>query len=865
MRKPLRLRSIRAGLTSLALCVISQTIAPAASAFVWPNVPDQIARALQSGDVSERRLAAQRLHELPPEMAVKLVQLAMGDPDTEVRVLGAEAAIALKVARAGELVIPWLSENDPRLRLAACDAIRAAPTDHSVAALGRVLDDADMHVRVAAAAAMGASGLPDAVAPLLRHLDDTAPEARAEVARALGRIGDSRAVVPLIGKVQDSVGDVRKVVARALGDLGDARAVSSLMLALTDTSMEVRLAAVESLGKIRSDEATPAVTALLDLQDAPDPNQYGGYRAPQVQTSVGAAEVRAAAVKALGRIGSDSAVKALVGSLSKEEPSSAKSPVRDALVEAGKPAVTALVALLGASPSTNAAGGAALVLGALKAPEGQDPIVRGMQRGTVPLRQGLRALAMLGSETALPAVLEQIEDADPAVRMEAIRTASSLLDPTHPDGRAVDPAREALKDAATPMEERIELVKMLGRTGAARAQEVLLPLVKAKSLGLRLAVIEALGVLRVGSAAVDEALLSAIDDEQPEVRQKAAMALARVATGAAAPKLYERLSVAAEQDRGALGIALSGALARCTDDKVAEKIAQSIASAPDIARDALIEGLGRMPGAGASKALGAIGAGSVDDRRKVAEALGGHPEAQASLVKMLADVDAGVRANAVWSLGAFAKKDAIASVLPLLKDPDVAVAGNAAAVLGRIAARAGAAVATGADRDNAAKDVTAPLCSATSDTRAYVRANALEALSLAGVACETRVADDLLARDASEAVRLAAADYLNRAAQSNVPDAEQAKRALSRCTSEEKNATVSARCAKGLPKASATDDLVVYVVPDTRSAPAARSPFTLVRADGLLRMGVSDRRGELYERDAPRGTVRLGVPPSLAR
>jgi len=829
-------------------------VAPVAPAFVWPNVPDQISKALQSGDVNERRLAAARLHELPAEMAVKLVQLAMADPDTEVRVRGAEAAIALKVARAGDLVIPWLSENDARLRLAACDTIRSAPTDRSVVALGRVLDDPDTHVRVAAAAAMGASALPDAVAPLLRHLDDVAPEARAEVARALGRIGDARAVVPLIGKVQDSVSDVRKVVARALGDLGDVRATSSLMLALNDTSMEVRLAAVEALGKIRSDEATSAVSALLDSQDQPDPSGYSGYRgAPAMTASVGSAEVRAAAIRALGRISSDAAVKALIGTLSKDDPNLGKSAARDALVEAGKPAATALVALLGSSPSINAAANAALILGTLKATEGLDPIVKGMQRGTVPLRHGLRGLAAMGSPTAPPSVLEQIDDSDPAVRMEAIRTAALLLDPAHPDGRAVDPAREALKDAATPMDERIELVRMLGCTGAARAHDVLLPLAKAKSLGLRLAVIEALGTLRAGSADVDATLLEALSDEQADVRQKAAMALARVGTGASAVKLLERLNVAAEQDRGAIGIALSGALARVTDATFAAKVAASIPSAPDIARDALIEGLGRMPGAAASNALATIAAGTVDDRRKAAEAFAGHPEAAATLAKLLRDADAGVRANAVWSFGAFAKKDSLATLVPLLKDPDVAVAGNAAASLGRIGAR-----------DDGAKEIAAALCPATLDTRSYVRANALVGLSLAGAACETRVADDLLARDASETVRLSAATFLWRAVAAG-KDEGAAKRALSRCTSEEKNATVAARCAKALPRSTATDDLVVYVVPDTRSAPVSRTPFTLVRPDGLLRMGVADRRGEVFDRDVARGVVRLGVPPSLAK
>jgi cellulose synthase operon protein C len=38
-----------------------------------------------------------------------------------------------------------------------------------------------------------------------------------------------------------------------------------------------------------------------------------------------------------------------------------------------------------------------------------------------------------------------------------------------------------------------------------------------------------------------------------------------------------------------------------------------------------------------------------------------------------------------------------------------------------------------------------------------------------------------------------------------------------------------------------------------------------VRADGLLRLGLADRRGELFETGAPRGVIRLGVPAALAR
>ncbi len=884
----------------LVVAASAAALAPGeAAAFLWPNVPEQIARALTSGDVSERRLAATRIGELAPETAIGLIQKGMSDPDVEVRLALAGAAVRFRMPRAGDLVIEWLGEGDARLRLAACDVIRAAPTDRSVVALGRVLGDPDPHVRLAAAAAMGAAGLPDAVSPLLGHLDDTAPEVRAEVVRALGRIGDTRAVVPLIGKVQDSVPEVRRATARALGELGDARAVSALILALQDASQDVRVEAVSALGRLRSDEATSAIADLVEASPA-GTSAFLGARPTDSGTSSN--DVREAALRALGRIGSDAAVKVLLAALAKDDPAAPRSAVRDALVSAGKPAVTpapaaalapaaapapaappggaasapkgpalpALVAALAAAPSANTAAGAALVLGELKAREGLPAIVRGMQRGVVPLRHGLRALGALGDPAALPSVLELLGDVDPSVRREAIRAATALLDPARPDGRAVDPARALLVDPATPPDEKLALVQLLGRTGSPRAQEVLLPLAKARSAPLRLAVIEALGAARAAGklgAAVDAALLEALDDESADVRLRAAVALSRVAGPTIARALLERLTVAAEQDRGALGIALSGALSRVADDPkdgsgkgLAHDVAAAIASAPDAARDALLEGLGRMPGQAAGAALARMAsAAPIDDRRKIAEALAGHPEAAAALRKLAGDPDPGVRANAVWSLGAVGDDSAALPLLqPLLKDPDAAVAGNAAGAIGRIAGRAGQPARAAA-----------ALCGALADARPYVRANALAGLTVARARCDGAAARDLLARDPAEAVRLAAADHLAQGG------ADADRRALARCAGEDRNASVAVRCAHAAPPRalpSGAEDVAVFVVPfdagrggSARDAPVPRAPFALVRADGLMRLGVADRRGEVFERGAPRGPLRLAVPAPLVK
>lgn len=851
-------RGARRGLKGLAAAALAALVIGGAggeaAAFVWPNVPEQIARSLTNGEVTERRLAAQRLGELPPETAMKLIQQAMGDADVEVRLRVAQAAINLRMPKAGDMVIGWLGEGEARLRLAACDVIRAAPTDRSVVALGRVLGDPDPLVRLAAAAAMGSAGLADAVSPLLGHLDDPSLEVRAEVARALGRIGDGRAVVPLIGKVQDSASEVRRAVARALGELADLRASSALMLALQDSSQEVRIEAVTALGKLRSDEATLPIAPLLEGGDAAEGSPLGSFGARSA-SGAGASEVRAAALRALGRIGSESAVKILVAALAKDDPSAQRSPVREALVTAGKPAVPVLVSTLSGSPQPNAAAGAALALGSLGASEGLEAIVRGMQRGVVPLRHGLRALAELKDPAALKAVLEMLSDADPRVRKEAIRAASALLDPNRADGRAVDPASAALADPGAAADEKIELVRLLGRTGSERAAGVLLPLAKTKSVSLRLAVLEALGTLRVSSPAVDAALLSAIGDDSAEVRLKAAAALARTAGPGTAAVLLDRLTVSAEQDRGALGLALSGALARANNPALAARVVASLAPAPDVARDALIEGLGRMRGAAAGQALEKLTGSAIDDRRKVAEALAGYPASVAALRKLAADADPGVRANAVWSLGAAGKRDAIGQVAALLKDPDAAVAGNAAASVARIAAREG---------DGAlAKEA---LCAALADPRPYVRANALAGMSLAGTRCEAASARDLLARDPAEAVRLAAADHVGRAVLRAGDKADPAdKRSLARCASEDRNATVALRCSKATPVPTQADDIGVFVVADAGSSPAPRAPFALVRADGLVRLGTTDRRGQVFELAAPRGPVRLAVPAPLIR
>ncbi|MFO0612010.1 MAG: HEAT repeat domain-containing protein [Polyangiaceae bacterium] len=853
------------------VAALALSFATSAQAFVWPNVPDRIARALESSDASERRTAAQQIRDLPSELAEPLVKKALADEDDQVRIAAASAAVLFHLKGIGDTVIPWLSETDSRLRLAACDVILVSPSPRAVQALGRVLADQSPLVRIGAAHAMGASGSADAVSPLLGHLDDSAPDVRAEVASALGRLGDGRAVLPLVSKIRDAAPEVRRRVARSLGALGDARAVSALILALSDTSTDVRLESIRALGLLGaaagasstsgtdgSDEATLALTPLANGSA----DSLDGAAAPTTESNLA---VRQAALEALGRIGSPRAIGVLIAALEGDRIEAFRTPAHDALVAVGERAIKPLVAHLDGSPTPTSAAGAVLALGDLRAADAVVPIIDGLQRNVVPTLAGLRALEKLRDPRSLPAILELIDSPDPKVREASVAAARGVLDPKSPDGRAVEPIQSALQ-SATDVDERVALVELLGRTGAERVLKTLVELSSTGSTPVRRAALTAIGTLGVPSGEADAALLKALDDEEPRIRADASVALARVGSADIAGDLLKRLVEAAEQDRQALGVALSGVLSRTSSDAIAKAAGAAVTSAPDTHRDALIEGIGRMPAPAAVSVLGEVAKGPPDDRRKVAEVLGGQPKATALLLELTKDADPSVRAAAIWSLGKVGGAGDVAAISGFVSDPDVDVAVNAAGALGRLAPRLGDAAAI----ESALR---APLCAAISDRRAYVRANALASIraaidSGAAFGCDGSALVDVLAQDSSEIVREAAARTLRALQLAAGAAADPSiKAALGRCSSDDLVATVADACDRSplfKPKSAQRFDLAIFVVPDGKELPVPRAPFTIVLPDGALRAGVSDRRGVAFETGIPDGTVQLGVPAALA-
>ncbi len=826
--------------------LVTLTLASSARALVWPDVPERIERGLLSPDPASRRTAARELSTLGASRATPLVLKAMSDSDVEVRLAGAESAVRLHIAPATDVALQWLGERESRLRIAACDVANAIPAARAVPPLARALGDADPLVRAACADSLGAQGSPDAVAPLSGKLDDPTPAVRAQVARALSKLGDPKAVVPLVGKVQDSVPDVRQAVVRALGDLGDPRATQALLLALRDTVAEVKVEALAALGRLRAPEAASAI-APLALERNP--------------------AVRQAALVALGRIASPDAVRALMRALGTQDDGAGtleRTSVRDALVSAGPAAVTELTALLDRPVPAAVATSAAWVLGELRATRSAPAIVAALRKGTLPAAPALRALAGAGSAEQVPVVLEFVADPSPAIRDEALRAATALLDPSHPDGRAVEPLAATLRAPRTSPGERAAVATLLGRTGAPRAATELAGLVGSKDAALRLAAIDALGALGGASAepargdgVADDALMPLLADTDPAVRLHTSIALAASGGLKARTALLTKLDGGDEVDRYAVLAALGGVLSRYPDEEATARLFKELAVAAGPERDAVIEAAGRARLPSVLRALGdAAVKGNADDRRAIAAVLGGHrgsPVAIALAKSLASDTDGSVRAQAAFTLGTIADSAVLPQLVALARSGDADVATNAAGGIARHAAFAGA---------SGQANVAAVACTMLADGRATVRANALVALAFAQARCgDGRTERKLLAEDPSDLVRSAAARALAGAT------ATDDRVALDRCVSTDRSAEVARLCRPRTATASAAAPrppraVTVFIVGETGAAARPRAPFLLEYEGGILRAGVADRRGATFEALAPAGEVSLRRAPS---
>lgn len=343
---------------------------------------------------------------------------------------------------------------------------------NTLADLLEALTDPDDATREEAAQALVGQADPSATEALIEALQDEFWSVRYFAGHALAKIGGPRVVEPLIPMLGDSIKECRDGAVDDFVTLG-APAGARLVAALRDERWRVREGAAKALGLIRDRRAVDGLIAALKDRDG---------------------SVRTIAAEALGRIGDPKAIKGLMA-LFKDSSKLVRVSATIALTQIGEATV--------------------------------EPLLEGLKDENFQIR--LHSVQALGGITSdyptgrswlqdsrpVPGLIALLKDKDRAVREDAAIALGMIGDPS-----AVPALIEALQDGQV----KVRAIMALGMISDTRAVE---PLIR---------ILQGIGIYQKGTPTP-----GCIISEEWMIREQAAMALGHINDLRSVPALLHAL------------------------------------------------------------------------------------------------------------------------------------------------------------------------------------------------------------------------------------------------------------------------------------------------------------------------------------
>ena len=437
-----------------------------------------------------------------------LTQVMLRDPAPQVRAHAAAAVGQIAGDQAASVLIAAFSDPDFATRLRAIEAFESMQlTDTS--ALERALNDSNAEVRKRAAVALDRSGhLEHIVGQLASDDRDVVRTAYAGVLQ-LGAAGLVEGIAVWLR--HDSM-QVRSLVAKACGELGIARLGSMLLGCLNDPAWPVRASVCEALGRLKPAGSVPELIRMLSDFEEPvreaAANAISGHTDSDLQPyeqeiltafQHGSVPLRLAMVDAAARVDGLSMTQLVFDATRDPSEGVRLRAVRALSAKPVTAAVPALIAAL-ADPSANVRMAAVPVLGKAGTPEAFEVLLRALAGAEASFRE----------EVTL--ALSRME------RGQLLKSATAL----------------ASSDA---LDVRLGIAWTLGKIGDPVGLPILAQYLRDKDSRLRASAAGALGKL-TGQSTV-ELLTGAVDDRDPKVRAAVVNALAKTAHNE--PKVLEGL------------------------------------------------------------------------------------------------------------------------------------------------------------------------------------------------------------------------------------------------------------------------------------------------------------------------------------
>lgn len=788
-----------------AVCLLLVVLAPtvAFADFVWSGKLEAEASGLQDPRKEKRLQAIQQLSTYPIAQIQGHLLDTLGDVYADVRIAAAWVLARAHLEVAAEPISLWLSSPEKTTRVSAAWILGELGSAKAIPALTRTIVDTEADVRKSAVEALGRIGGKDAALPVLGRLDDDSVQVRRAATETLATLADPRAVIPLLERFGDSSKEVRVAAISAVGRLRDPRVVPALLRLARDPLEEISIAAIESLGNL---EATAATSVLVPML----------YR--------GSDEKRAKVAFALGQVGGDDAIRALVLALGNE---ALRPAAREALHKVGEKAIPQLLLCLGGKLEDCDVTTAVLLCKDLASPRTTPILLEELARRRVKPELVIRSLGASRDARAQAPLLALLDDADASVRKAALQEVHAIL-----DGRSADVLIHVLDDKDTDLGRMA--AAYLGELRARAAVPRLLDLARETGpVEVRLSAVAALG--QIGDTRATEALVSLLLDEDHDLKRAASDALALLADPRSVPHLLRFLDTSDPSTRRATIKAIGGAL-RGKRERGARQLLEELARSSEVLFTLeAIDALAAMNDpASVAGLLDLATEGPRAVRRAAIEVLGNFGDSRVLplLLRTLEHTDDGLRGAAAWALGKLRDPRALPALLKATRDRGFATAINAAAALSRLArtaphpelkallshtvpyVRANAAVALGRLREGSQTQSLLNL--ALRDSNAYVRAAAVRALSVQGTGNE--VLGDIARKDKDAEVRRVATEALAH---------EPPKR--------DKNLWIH----------------LYWTNEDGEPIPNDR--YVVIAPDGVVKAGYTDIRGESAEEQFPAG------------
>jgi len=436
----------------------------------------ELARQLREGSPADRVAAIRRLAELDSE-GVGPIGQALGDDDWQVRRAAVRALAAKRDAALVDTVIAALRDGHRNFSLLSSALELLSTTGVDVTeALVSLMRHEDADLRIQAALALGMQRRPKAIEALLAAFDDPDVNVRFHAVEAIGKQGHPAAIDRLCEVATSGDFFLAFPAVEALVRVGDPLAAARLAPLLDDPMLSGVVA--EALGQIGDEDAVAALVGALEHDGVPvEPivaalaEIHGRYRL----LFDGAMDIEDIVARTIGRHGTERIVAAL-----ERSPSDSLKPVVTVLSWIHDPSIPpALARLLGSA-------------------EVRHEVVEALVRCAGP---------------ALDLLVQQLAADDVDTKRAAVVALGRMG-----DARATEPLVKLLDDDG----ERalwVAITGALARLGDRRAFESLLNRLGDPDVAVRQGAIGALN--SIGHPEMAERIVPMIDDPNPFVRESA--------------------------------------------------------------------------------------------------------------------------------------------------------------------------------------------------------------------------------------------------------------------------------------------------------------------------------------------------------